>query len=287
MKKYNLPNFIISTFILFFVLSCVIPILLVLSISLTEQAAINQYGFRLIPPQFSTRAYELLFATSSIYRSYGVSIFTTVIGTFLAVLITIMCAYTLNNKKVAFRNYFSMFFLFSMLFTTGLVPWYFMCQTLGLVDNILALIIPTMLFNPFNMYLAKNYIKSVPDSLMESAKIDGANDFIILFKIYLPLCKPVIATLILFYGLGYWNNWMNAIMLVDTPTLYPLQFILYKMQSDIAMMTQIQGNTSLANLPTDSLKMATVIITIGPIILLYPFLQKYFIKGLTIGAVKG
>lgn len=176
-----------------------------------------------------------------------------------------------------------------MIFSAGIVPWYLMNRWLGLTDNILALIIPSLLFSPFNLFLVRNFMNGVPDSLRESATIDGANDLTIAFRIYLPLCTPVLATIALFYGLDYWNNWWNAIMLINDRSLYPLQFLLLQLKSEISMlneMTMLAGAGDVT-LPAESVKMATAIVTIGPIIFLYPYLQKYFVKGLVIGSVKG
>ena len=154
-------------------------------------------------------------------------------------------------------------------------------------NNMLALIIPSMVFTPFNMFLVRNFIKDVPVALMESARIDGAGELRIATQICMPLCKPVLATVKLFYGIGYWNSWFNAIMLVDNSSLYPLQMLLMKIQSDIKMLTMVNGASTGMVLPTESVKMATVVMTVGPIIFLYPFLQKYFVKGIIMGSVKG
>jgi putative aldouronate transport system permease protein len=177
-----------------------------------------------------------------------------------------------------------------MVFSGGLVPWYLMCRNLGLMNNVFALVVPTLLFSPFNLFLVRNFMNGIPDSLYESAIIDGAKDHVILSKIYAPLCTPVLATIVLFTGLAYWNDWFNAIMLVDNSRLYPLQYLLFKLQSDINALKTLQGlgvAASSRDLPSEGLKMATAVMTTGPIIILYPFLQKYFVKGLIIGAVKG
>jgi putative aldouronate transport system permease protein len=181
------------------------------------------------------------------------------------------------------------FFFVTMVFNPGIVPWYLVTYNLGLYNNILALIIPRLLFNPFNLFLTRNFMRGIPDSLMESAKIDGARDSYIAFRIYFPLSVPVLATIALFYGLAYWNDWFNAIMLVTNNDLHPLQYFLFRLQSEIQMirdMSEYMVGTDV-ELPTETIKMATVIMTIGPIIFLYPFLQRYFVKGLVIGSVKG
>ena len=174
-----------------------------------------------------------------------------------------------------------------MVFSAGLVPWYMISKMIGCYDNMLALIVPSLMFSPFNMFLVRNFVRGIPDALNESARMDGAGEVRIAFTIYLPLCLPVLATIALFYGIGYWNNYFNAVMLINNEDYYPLQMLLFKIQSQItAMRNTAQGAVS-SNPPQESFKMATSIITMGPIILLYPFLQKYFVKGMVVGAVKG
>ncbi|MDI6619090.1 MAG: carbohydrate ABC transporter permease [Clostridiales bacterium] len=222
-------------------------------------------------------------------RGYVISIFITVVGTLLAIVITGSAAYTMANKNVKYRNALAMFFFIPMVFSSGIVPWYLICTTLHLRNNIWSLLVPNLLFNPFNLFLTRNFISGIPDSMRESATIDGANDIIIAFKIYFPLCVPVLATIGLFYGLGYWNDWWNAIMLVDNKNLYPVQYLLLQLKSQISMLRDLQflSGTGSVTPPSESLKMATAIVTIGPIVLLYPFLQRYYVKGLIIGSVKG
>jgi putative aldouronate transport system permease protein len=198
-----------------------------------------------------------------------------------------MAAFTLVNKNVQRRNTLAFFFFVPMVFSGGLVPWYLMCRNLGLVNNYFAILVPTLLFSPFNMFLCRNFMRDIPDSLMESAKLDGAHDFYIAFRIYFPLSTPVIATVALLYGIAYWNDWFNAIMLVSDQKLYPLQYMLMKIQSEIQSLQRLNPGVPVRQLPGEALKMATCIMTVGPIILLYPYLQKYFVKGLVIGGVKG
>ncbi|MDR1901728.1 MAG: carbohydrate ABC transporter permease [Treponema sp.] len=269
-------------------LACILPMILVLSISLSSDQAIRQYGYQLIPKEFSLEAYRLIFrGNSSVFQGYFISLSVTFLGTLLATLITSMAAFALVNKNVKYRNSLAFFFFIPMVFSGGLVPWYIMCRNLGLVNNFFALLVPTLLFSPFNMFLCRNFMREIPDSLMESAKLDGARDFRIAFSIYFPLSAPVIATVALFYGIAYWNDWFNAIMLVNNQNIYPLQYMLMKIQSEIESLRRIQPGIPVRNLPGESLKMATCILTVGPIILLYPYLQKYFVKGLVIGGVKG
>ncbi|WP_413371892.1 carbohydrate ABC transporter permease [Paenibacillus taichungensis] len=290
MKKGLISQTIIYTCITLYSAMCLLPMILVLMISITDEDAILKNGYSLFPEKFSLYAYKLIFTGGSqVLQSYMISIFVTVIGTILAVLITAMAGYTLANKSVKYRNTLALYFFITMIFSAGIVPWYLMNRSLGLTNNIFALIIPSLLFSPFNLFLVRNFMNGVPDSLRESATIDGANDLTIAFRIYLPLCTPVLATIALFYGLDYWNNWWNAIMLIDNKDLYPLQFMLLQMKSEISMLNEMTmlGGANDVTLPAESVKMATAIVTIGPIIFLYPYLQKYFVKGLVIGSVKG
>jgi putative aldouronate transport system permease protein len=288
MKKFGIFGFLNYIIISFTAFICAIPMLLVLAISLTSDRAIKQYGYQLIPAELSLEAYRLIFrGNSSVFQSYFISISVTFIGTVLATGITAMAAYTLVNKNVFYRNHLSFFFFIPMVFNAGLVPWYMMCRNLGLMDNFFSLLVPSLLFSPFNMFLCRNFMRGIPESLMESAKLDGAQDFHIAFRIYFPLSTPVIATIALFYGVAYWNDWFNAIMLVNNQKLFPLQYMLLKIQSEIESLKHLQPGVPVRNLPGESLKMATAILTTGPIIFLYPYLQKYFVKGLIIGGVKG
>lgn len=290
MKKFSIAQTAMYALITIYSAICLVPMLLVLMISVTDENALLKNGYSLIPETFSLYAYKLIFTGGSqVMQSYAVSTFVTVVGTFLAITVTAMAGYTLANKNVKHRNLLALYFFITMIFSAGVVPWYLMNRMLGLTDNILALIIPSLLFSPFNLFLVRNFMNGVPDSLRESATIDGANDITIAFRIYLPLCTPVLATIALFYGLDYWNNWWNAIMLIDTKDLYPLQFMLLQLQSEISMLNEMAmlAGTSDMTLPSESVKMGTAIVTIGPIVFLYPYLQKYFVKGLVIGSVKG
>ena len=265
--------------------------ILAICVSFSAEESITRYGYHFIPTAWDLSAYRMIFnGQSSVMRGFLMSILVTGIGTLLAVVITAMCAYGLANKSVRYRGRVSFFFFVTMTFNAGLVPWYMMCLNLGLRNNFLALIIPNLIFSPFNMFLVRNYMDGLPDSLRESATLDGANDVTICFRIYLPLSVPALATVTLFYGLAYWNDWFNAIMLVDRTDLYPLQYLLLQLRSQIQMIRDMQsimgGMGSGAKAPSESLKMATSIVTIGPIVLLYPLLQRYFVKGLVVGAVK-
>ena len=290
MRKKSIYEGLIYLIITSFSVLCIIPLLLVIIVSFSSESSIKKFGYSLFPHGLSLSAYQMIFSSgASLANSYMISVTITVVGTLLAVTITAMAAFTLSNRQVRYRNKLALYFFFTMIFNGGIVPWYIVCSKLGLHNNIFALIIPSLVFSPFNMFLVRNFMKGIPDSLMESAKIDGAGDIVIAFRIYFPLCIPVLAAVGLFYGLAYWNDWWNSIMLVESTNLFPLQYLLFKMQSELQMLRDLKiysANSGIEQ-PTESFKMATVIITIGPIVFLYPFLQKYFVKGLIIGSVKG
>lgn len=270
-------------------LLCLLPLLLILMISFTDEAEIVRHGYSFFPGKLSLEAYSLLFKSGKqMFNSYGITIFVTVVGTAAATLITGMASFAISNPSVRNRDKLAMYFFIPMVFSGGMVPWYMINRAIGLTDNILALIIPTLLFSPFNLFLVRNYMRELPISLIESAKLDGANDVTIAFKIFFPLSMPILATVALFYSIGYWNDWWNAIMLVSDINLYPVQYFLMKLKSEASMLKNMQSMAGGgAFKPQESLQMATAIITIGPIILLYPFLQRFFVKGLVVGSVKG
>ncbi len=290
MKRSALSQTVIYILTSLVALICFLPVLLMLMVSITDENAIESYGYQLIPKKISFSAYQMIFSNgSNVLRAFSLSTFVTIVGTVLAVIITTGCAYTLANKSVKYRNTLALIFFIPMIFHAGMVPWYLVCQQIGLRNNIAALIIPSLLFSSFNLFLVRNFMADIPDALRESATLDGANDITIAFRIYLPLCLPVLATIALFYGLAYWNDWWNAIMLVDDSKMYPLQYFLLEIQSQISMLNEVGSDAGISEiaLPTEAVKMATAVVTIGPIVLLYPYLQKYFVSGLTIGSVKG
>ena len=214
----------------------------------------------------------------------------TAIGTSIGLFLTAMTAYCLSRKDFKWRNHFSFYFFFTTLFSGGLVPWYLMIVNyLHMKDTVLALIVP-MLLNVFYIIVMKSFMSNIPEAITESAKIDGAGDFLIFMRLILPLSKPALATIGLFLALGYWNDWYNALLFVSDDKLMPLQYYLYKMLGNMDGMRKAMmgsGAVVTTSLPTEGLKMAMTIVASGPILIAYPFIQKYFVKGLTIGAVKG
>ena len=280
---------VVYTLIILFCLMCLIPFLVAVSASFSTERTLLRDGYSFLPRDFSTLAYEMLFSTSQIYDSYKVSIFVTVAGTVLSMVVTAMMAYPLSVKKLKYRGAISFFAYFTMLFNGGIVPTYMLISKyLGMRDSVWCMIIP-VLVNPWNLFLLRNFFSAIPAELHESARIDGANDMRILWQIILPVSLPALATVALFYGVAYWNQWFNAMLYIEDSTLFPLQYLIMKMLRNIELMKQMSGQAGFAvdmsTLPSTTTKMATV--TIGPIIIAYPFAQKYFTSGLIVGSVKG
>lgn len=275
-------------YILFFTLVCLFPVILVLSGSFTDESSIYRDGYQLIPKVFSTDAYSFLFRDSErIVNAYTVTIFVTFVGTVVGLFLTAMSAYVLLRKDFKYRNFFSFFFYFTTMFSGGLVPVYIlMVRYLELKDTYLALILP-LLISAFNIILMRNFMKTVPEAIIESAKIDGAGDFTIFIRLILPLSIPALATIGLFLAITYWNDWMLAMLYVESQEKYPLQFMLYEILRSAEYIRDLSYVSQGMTVPSESFKMATAVVVTGPIILAYPFVQKFFVKGLTIGAVKG
>ena len=289
-NRISISKFIFISIACIFSLCCVLPFLLVLSGSFTQESQLLA-GLSLIPRQFSTLSYEYMFRNpDKIITGYRVTITVTLVGTFVSVMINALMAYPLSKKNLKYKNIIAFYAYFTMLFNGGMVPWYLVCvNVLGLYDNIAALILPYVA-NAWYMLLLRNYFKTIPDEMQESAIIDGAGELKIFFRIILPLSVPVLATVTLFVALLYWNDWWLGIMLVDNDKLLPLQLLLRVIVSNAQYITSGSIGNMLASQskpPAEGTKYAATIITIGPILFLYPFLQKYFIKGLMIGAIKG
>lgn len=285
-KRFSLFRITNTIFLAVVSILTLFPFLVVLAVSFSDESSIAKNGFRLIPEKWSLGAYRLLFEGSVVFDAYRISMIVTVAGTIISVLITSMLGYALSRKSLKYRNVLNMIVYIPMIFSGGLVPFYMVLLKLHLKDNILGLILP-MLFNPFFMFLILNFFRGLPDAVIESAKIDGAGEFRIYRSIVMRLAAPGIATITLFYALNYWNEWNLALLLINDTRLYPLQYLLRMILMRVSYVGQAAMNANVSEIPAESTKMATVIVTIGPIMLVYPFVQKYFIKGITIGAVKG
>ena len=276
-----------------FGLACVLPFLLIVITSFTSESSLMRNGYTFFIKEFSTEAYGLAFRNPSrILWAYRNTVCVTIIGASMSVMLSSMTGYVLQRKDFQGRNGISLFFFFTTLFNGGLVPWYILCtRYLGFKNNYVALLLP-MMFSVWHMIIAKNFMRSIPYEITESAKIDGANDLRIFFQLILPLCKPLVATLGLFSALAYWNDWYNSMLFITKEQKMSLQYFLQEMINSIQALKLLVSmgadpGSVMISLPQETMKMAMTVITTGPIILLYPFVQRYFVKGLTIGAVKG
>lgn len=285
---------LLHLFFLLFSVTCIFPVLVVLGVSLTDQDTIYLHGYNLIPKVFSAAAYEYLFRDiGPILDAYMVSIFVTVFGTIVALLITALVAYPLSRQDFAFRNFFSFFVFFTMIFGGGLVPWYLVYTNfIDIRDTIWALIVPNHLLSAFYVMIMRTFFtSSIHPSILDSAKMDGAGEIRIFTRIVIPLSLPVLATIGLFYTLSYWNDWFNSLVFMNSDKMVSIQYLMYKAMRNLQYLTNIAQVGGLsdqtAKLPSETARMAMAIIGMGPIVLAFPFFQKYFVKGLTVGAVKG
>ncbi|WP_312372765.1 carbohydrate ABC transporter permease [Lachnoclostridium sp.] len=274
----------------FYAIACVIPFLLIVGTSFSSEAVVRISGVSLIPKDFTTYAYSLIFQGGTVWGSYIVTIVMTVLGTSLGLSIIAMTGYALQRKDFPFRNGISFYIYFTSLFSAGLAPYYLlMTQTYHLKDSYLAVFLP-LLMTPWLIILMKNFVKDIPHEITESGKIDGAGDMKVFVSLILPMLKPALATIGLFLAIGYWNEWYQSSLFLSSRVKYrPLQYNLYEVINKVQMLqNSVAGShVILQNMPTETLKMATAVVSTGPIIFLYPFVQKYFISGITVGAVKG
>lgn len=276
-----------------FTFACLFPFVFVIIISFTDESTLARNGYSIFPEQWSLEAYRYIFLTGDqLFRSYGVTIFVTVVGTIISMVLIALFAYAISRRSFKYRNFFSFLAFFTMLFNGGLVPTYIVVtQLLDLKNTIWALMLPIAVNAFYIMIMRTFFVTSVPDAIIESGKIDGASEFRIFRSLVLPLSLPGLATIGLFSTLGYWNDWFNALLYIDDPKLVPLQSMLMRIENSMSFLLQNTTNPSinagiLQSLPQDTSRMAMVVLATGPIVLAYPFFQRYFIQGLTIGAVK-
>jgi len=276
-----------------FSLVCVYPFVLVLTSSLTDEVELIRNGYSLFPSNWSIAAYKAILSTSTIPRAYLVTVFVTVAGTCISLIVTSMIAYALSGRKLYYRNHINFIFYFTMLFNGGLVSFYILVtRYLQLTDSIWVYIIPFVL-NPWNMFLMRNFFNEIPDELYESSRLEGAGEWRILWQIVLPLSLPAMATIGLFYALMYWNSWQPALLFINNDKLFSLQYIIMQIIRNIDIAQNIAVTSTAGSIintqrpPAFTVRLATAMVTIGPIIFLYPFLQRYFVGGLKVGAIKG
>lgn len=280
-----------AVFVGLFALICLVPFILIVSASFSNESIIMKEGFGLLPKGFTFDAYKWVFLSpKQIMGSYAVTIIMTLAGTVVGLFVIAMTGFCLQRRDFHFRNQLSFFIYFTTLFSAGMAPSYiWVSRYLGLKGSYLAVFLQ-LLMTPWLIILMKNFAKSVPFEIVESGKIDGAGDFRIFYQLVLPMLKPALATVGLFLALGYWNEWyLSSLYLGSSVDFKPLQYYLYSIINQAAALKgSVAGaNVDVSNLPSNTLKMATAVVATGPIIFLYPFVQRYFISGITIGAVKG
>lgn len=276
-------------------LMAVLPMILIFMASITDDTTLIRNGYSFIPEKFSLAAYEYIFSASdTVLRAYGISIILTIVGTCISVVITTLLAYALAKKGLPGRGVLNFIVFFTMLFNGGLVPTYMnYTNVFGLKNTFWALMIPGLLMNAFNVMMVKSYfVSSIPDEIMEAAYIDGASEFQSFYRIALPLAKPIIATIALFAGIAYWNDWNNGyIYLTKRTDLFSIQNLLNRMIKNLQALQQNANVTgtdaAISSMPSVSIRMAIAVVGILPVIIVYPFIQKNFVKGITLGGVKG
>ncbi len=274
---------------------CLLPFILLISSSFASEASLLKYGYAFIPREFSLKAYEYLFSSSStILRSYSITIIVTVIGTLTNLTLTILLAYPLSRRDLPHRNIFAFIIFFTMLFNGGLIPTYIMyTQYFHIKNTLLALIVPQFMLSAFYVIMMRTYFTSnIPMEIIEAAKIDGAHEYRILGQVILPMSMPILATVGLMVGLMYWNDWTNGLYFITDTKLFSIQNMLNRMLRDAQFLSQMASSSgqlasAVRNLPGTSLKMAVAVIGALPILVIYPFFQQFFVKGITVGAVKG
>ncbi|WP_256758774.1 carbohydrate ABC transporter permease [Cohnella sp. WQ 127256] len=287
-------NFLIHSIFTAVSIACIVPLVLVIVISFTSETSIINHGYLFWPEQWSLKSYDFLFKdASTVFRAYGVSIGLTVVGTLINILIMGLYAYPLSRRDLPYRQIFSFLLVFVLLFNGGTVTKYIVyTRILHIGDSYLALLLPLLML-PFYVIVMRTFFQTtIHPAILESAKIDGAGEFRIFAKIIIPLSLPVFATVALFSTINYWNDWFNALLFINDANKLPLQYLMIKVMNDVQFikdrMDQVaQMNLNLSELPSETLRMAMVVVGIGPIVLSYPFFQRFFIKGLTVGSVKG
>ncbi|MBM7583413.1 putative aldouronate transport system permease protein [Caldicoprobacter guelmensis] len=275
------------TIMLIFSLLCILPFIHIIAGSFAPAEEILKEGFLLIPKKYSLAAYRYIFSTDTLIRSMLITVYVTVVGTFANILFTSLMAYPLSRSNLKGRNIIMFGVVFTMLFRGGMIPTFLVVKAMGLLNSLYSLIIPTVI-NAFNLVIMKNFFQQIPVELEEAAKMDGYNDLFIFGRIILPLSKSVLATLTLFYAVGHWNKYFEAIIYLNNSNLWPIQVLLRQIvilaQGGIGDLDQMDPDFVV---PAKSVQMATVVVATVPILLVYPFLQKHFVKGVLIGSIKG
>ncbi|WEK53599.1 MAG: carbohydrate ABC transporter permease [Candidatus Cohnella colombiensis] len=290
------PNFLVNFMFWIYSILCIIPLFLLISVSFSDEKQVLINGYKFWPEKFSLEAYKFLLNDwQPVVKSYGISIFVTVVGTAIAMLMMTLFAYPISRKDFKHRNIFSFIMFFTILFNGGLVPYYLMySQVLDLRNTLFVLMMPLFIQGFFVILIRTFFSNSIPVEVLESAKIDGAGELRIFFGIVLPLSLPVIASVGLLCTLGYWNDWFNSLLFITDNETISIQFRMYEALLDIQYLSAnsaaysaiLQANPGFT-MPSETARMAMAIVGVGPIIFAYPFFQRYFVSGLTVGAVKG
>jgi putative aldouronate transport system permease protein len=283
---------IIHAVMIVFSALCIIPLIAVLSISLSGEQSIKQQGYTLVPREWSGAAFAHIFRNpQGILHSYLITSIVTSLGTFLSLLVISLLAYPLSRPDYRYRNKVTFYVFFTMLFNGGLVPWYILIVRYLLLKNTLLVLIVPYLVVPWFVLLLRTFFRQLPLSLFESARIDGANELRSYWAILLPLSKPALATIGLFICLNYWNDWWLALLYIESEKLVPLQYMLYRMMNNIVFLTSQMTSTAitidLSKFPNESARMAMCVLAAGPMLFIFPFFQKYFVRGLMAGSLKG
>lgn len=289
MKKKNvLGRLLIHIPLILLALACLLPFILVLSSSFTEEASLLKNGFSIIPQKFSVEAYKFIFRSpQEVIAAYKTTIFVTVFGTVVGTMIMAMLAYPMSRPDYKFKNVISFLVYFTMLFSGGMVAEYLVvANVLGLKDTVWALIMP-MLLNAWNIMLLRMFLRSIPFSLIEEANLEGASEFRIFFSIILPLSKVGIVTIALFTALNLWNDWYQCMLYIDHGDVTSLQYMLYRIMNKVTLAQEYGGAVAMKEkLPNENLRMALCVVAAGPMLIVFPFFQKYFSKGIVVGSVK-
>lgn len=290
MTEKNSRKIIGNIIFIFISLCCVLPVFLILSASFSDITFLRQQGYSLLPRGFSLAAYEYIFkAPKAILNAYGVTIIVTISGTAGSLFVTSALAYVISRQDFRLSKALSFLILFAMLFNVGMVPTYItIVKIYNLKDTLFALILPYLIV-PWNVFLMKSFLRETPISLIEAAQIDGSGEIKIYFKIVMPLAKPALATVGLFIAFMYWNDWYLAMLYVDSANLSSLQYYMYRLMNNITFLSQsmVSANIDLTQMPGETTRMALCVLAAGPMLIVFPFFQKYFVRGLSVGAVKG
>ncbi|THF73599.1 carbohydrate ABC transporter permease [Cohnella fermenti] len=286
MQKTNAYDYGIYLLLAIACVITIVPVLHVLSVSLSEPQAVYRSNLMLYPRQLSWDAYQYVFATPTLVRAFGITVFITVVGTMLNLLFTITGAYALSKRTLPGLSFFMILVIVVMNFNAGLIPGYLNVKSLGLLNSVWAMILPGVV-NAFNLILMRNFFMDLPEEIEEAAKIDGCSDLALIFRIVIPISLPAIATIGLFYGVAHWNEFFKGLFYITDNRLWPLQVLLKTIVFDNNLNSLVGANTSDILIEPANVQAASIVFATVPIVIVYPFLQKHFVKGIVMGAVKG